>query len=145
MPDIGPSFCEAKIVFNSSAIALGWDVRTGTMPKDIPFITSTSKIEMASSIFLTSWSLPESVIVFRTSSVRTTPPRGEIGSMMRLISFALTYLSWTTCTAEPKLSGASLSFNMNLRASRGLIDRDDFVGAACVNHGRVARAQRGLE
>ena len=81
------------MVRSSSAMLAGSDVRTGTSAKDMPFITSTSKIEIASIIPAISWLVPERVIVWRASSVRIIPPRGAIGSRMRRISEAATYLS----------------------------------------------------
>ena len=45
--------------------------------------------------------VPESVSVLRASSARRIVPLGVIGSRMRFISEAATYLSWTTLAEVP--------------------------------------------
>ena len=93
MPLIGPSLSEPKIAFRSSIIVSGWDATTGTIVTDIPLMTSTSKTEMVSSMAAMSDLVPESVSVLRASSARRIVPLGVIGSRMRFISEAATYLS----------------------------------------------------
>ncbi len=107
MPDIGPSRSDAKTFFSSSAIAAGSGVFTGTMANDMPFITSTSKTAIASSMPAISSSLPDRVMVCRASSDRIMLLRGQIGSRMRRLSEAATYLSCTTWTCEPSFSSIS--------------------------------------
>jgi hypothetical protein len=73
----------------------------------MPFITSMSNTEIASIMVAMSWLVPERVMVLRALSALMTALRGEIGSRMRFISAAATYLSWMTSTRDPSRSFGS--------------------------------------
>ncbi len=54
----------------------------------MPFMALTSKTEMASSMDVISWAVPEISSALRDVSTCTTPPNDTIGSRMRFISVA---------------------------------------------------------
>ena len=94
----------------------------------VPRMTSTSKIEIASIMPATSWPLPESVRVWRALSARTMAPRRAIGSRIRRVSEAATYLSCTTCRPEPSLRPGSGALPVAVMApARRLVRRHDLV------------------
>ena len=140
MPLIGPSLSEPKIARRSSIIFSGWDATTGTIATDMPLMTSTSKTEMVSSMAAMSDLVPESVSVLRASSARRIVPWGVIGSRMRFISEAATYLSWTNSGRGPdNPAGTVRASNGDFRDALGeLIGCFDLIHVAVADDDRTA-------